>query len=190
MTTVSIIGTGNMGKALASLFERPGLQVQQIERGEPSSTIDGELVVLAVPYAALDDIASTFGDRLTGKVVVDITNPVDFATFAPIKPAAGSAAAQLATAVPGARVVKAFNTNFAATLATGKVDQTPVAVIVAGDDAEAKTLLNEAVVSSGAAAFDAGGLDRAAELEAVGYLQIVLARSGQIGWTNGFALHP
>ena len=87
-------------------------------------------------------------------------------------------------------MVKAFNTNFAATLATGKVDQTPVAVIVAGDDAEAKTLLNEAVVSSGAAAFDAGGLDRAAELEAVGYLQIVLAGSGQIGWTNGFALHP
>ena len=67
-----------------------------------------------------------------GKVVVDITNPLDFQTFdSLVVPADGSAAAELAAKLPQAKVVKAFNTNFAATLGTGKVGQNTTTVLVA-----------------------------------------------------------
>lgn len=189
MTSISIIGAGNMGKALSELFTRSGAEVQLISHEEAPGTIQGEVVVLAVPYPALADVASTAGPQLDGRIVVDITNPVDFASFAPIKPAAGSAAAELAAALPKARVVKAFNTNFAASLAAGTVNSAPISVILAGDDADAKKTLSDAVIAAGAAAFDLGGLARAAELEAFGYLQIALAATEQIGWTNGFVLY-
>lgn len=189
MTSITIIGTGSMGKALSELFARSGAEVQAIGHDAAPGTIRGDIVVLAVPYPALADIASAFGTQFDGRVVVDITNPVDFASFEPIRPAAGSAAAELAAALPGAHVVKAFNTNFAASLASGRVDSAPVSVIVAGDDAAAKQALSEVVTASGAVAYDLGGLARAAELEGFGYLQIALAASSQIGWTNGFVLH-
>lgn len=189
MTNISIIGTGTMGKALAQLFTRSGSDVQLISHEEAPGTIQGEIVVLAVPYPALADLASTAASQLDGRIVVDITNPVDFSTFSPIKPEAGSATAELAAALPTAHVLKAFNTNLAATLAAGTTGPAPVSVLIAGDDESAKKTLSEAVTASGASAYDVGGLARAAELEAAGYLQIALAASGQIGWTNGFALY-
>lgn len=189
MTSISIIGAGNMGKALSELFHRAGAEVQLIGHEVAPGNIEGEIVVLAVPYPALADVVSVFGTQLDGRIVVDITNPVDFATFDPIKPTAGSATAELATALPKSHLVKAFNTNFAATLATGTVNSAPISVMVAGDDAEAKKVLTEVVAASGAETFDLGGLARATELEAFGYLQIALAATEQITWMNGFVLN-
>lgn len=189
MASISIIGAGNMGKALSALFTRSGAAVQLISHDEAPGTIQGGIVVLAVPYPALAEVAAAAEPQLDGRIVVDITNPVDFASFAPIKPAAGSAAAELAAALPKARVLKAFNTNFAASLAAGTVNSAPLSVLIAGDDADAKQSLSEVVTAAGATAFDLGGLVRATELEALGYLQIALAASEQIGWTNGFVLY-
>ena len=129
--------------------------------------VEGDIVVLAVPYTALFDIVAKLGDELSDKVVVDICNPVDAASFTLIRPEAGSAAAEYAAALPGAHVVKAFNTNFAATLASGSVASAPISVLIAGYDAEAKKALSDVVTASGAAAYDVGGLARAAELEAL-----------------------
>ena len=190
MASITIIGTGKMSKALQTLFERSRSQVQVINHKESTKTpVEGDIVVLAVPYTALFDIVAKLGDELSDKVVVDICNPVDAASFTLIRPEAGSAAAEYAAALPGAHVVKAFNTNFAATLASGSVASAPISVLIAGYDAEAKKALSDVVTASGAAAYDVGGLARAAELEALGFLQIALAASGQIGWTNGFALY-
>jgi predicted dinucleotide-binding enzyme len=187
MTKISIIGSGKMSQALEGLFAKGGADVEVIGRAEVDSADFGDVVVLAVPYAALAELASTIGPKLSGKVVVDITNPVDFGTFSPIKPAEGSAAAEFAAAVPGAQVVKAFNTNFSAALAAGEVDGSPLSILLAGDPA-AVSVVSELVSASGATAFAAGPLDRAAELEALGFLQIALAAGEQIGWTNGFVL--
>ncbi len=188
MTTVSIIGSGNMGKALEALFTRGGADVEVVSHADTPAADLGDVVVLAVPYAALTELASTIGPRLAGKIVVDVTNPVDFTTFSPIKPAAGSAAAEFAEAVPDAKVVKAFNHNFSASLIAGEVAGAPVTAILAGEPS-AVAALSELVAASGATAFAAGGLDRAAELEALGFLQIALAAGEQIGWTNGFVLN-
>jgi predicted dinucleotide-binding enzyme len=84
--------------------------------------------------------------------------------------------------------VKAFNTNFAATLASGTVGDEPTTVLIGGDDADAKSLLTEVVTAAGLRAIDAGLLARARELEAVGFLQISLAAAEKITWTTGFAL--
>ena len=146
-------------------------------------------MILAVPYPALQTITDRYADQLAGKIVVDITNPLNFETFdSLVVPADGSAAAELAAALPSSRVLKAFNTNFAATLGGGSVGANPTTVLVAGDDAEAKATFSEAVTAGGLQVVDAGALNRARELEAVGLLQLTLAGAEKIGWTGGLAL--
>ena len=121
--------------------------------------------------------------------MVDITNPLNFQTFDSLTvPADKSAAAQIAASLPQSRVVKAFNTNLAATLASGSVGEVPVTVLIAGDDSQAKALLADVVTAGGLRAIDAGTLRRARELEALAFLQISLAAQGKVPWTGGFAM--
>jgi 8-hydroxy-5-deazaflavin:NADPH oxidoreductase len=190
MTDITIFGTGNMGQAIGALLAAGEHPVQHIDTETAEPAVRGDIVVLAVPYAALAPIAARFKDQLAGKVVVDITNPVDFQTFDGLTVSAeSSAAAELAAALPESRVVKAFNTTFAATLASGKVGEARTTVLIAGDDPEAKQLLAEAVTSGGTVdAVDAGSLKRARELEAVAFLELALAAGDRISWTGGFAL--
>ena len=149
----------------------------------------GEVVVLAVPYPAVAEVLAAHAEHLAGKVVVDITNPLDFTTFDSLTvPADSSAAAELAAALPQSRVVKAFNTTFAGTLVAGDVGPVTTTVLIAGDDTDAKELLADVVLAGGLRAVDAGPLRRARELEALGFLQITLAASEQVAWTGGFAV--
>lgn len=188
MTTVSIIGSGNMGQAIGALVERGGNTVDQVAR--EATSVAGDIVVLAVPYPALADVASRLGTALEGKTVVDITNPLDFQTFdSLVVPADGSAAQELAALLPKSKVLKAFNTTFAATLATGKVGENVPTVLIAGDDTDAKSALAEIVTAGGLNAVDAGALKRARELEALGFLQLTLAAGEKISWTGGFSLN-
>ncbi|KLN33206.1 MULTISPECIES: NADPH-dependent F420 reductase [Cellulosimicrobium] len=198
MSSITIIGAGNMGTAIAGLALAAGSEVQVLTReatdldprvsaGTVGDELKGDVVVLALPYGAVAEVVDLYADRLDGKVVVDITNPLDFATFdSLVVPDGSSAAAQVQQRVPGARVLKAFNTNFAATLASGQVGPLPTTVLVAGDDADAKAALAGAV--SGVRVVDAGSLKRAHELEALGFLQLTLAAGEKTSWTTGFAL--
>jgi NADPH-dependent F420 reductase len=189
MTNVSILGKGNMGPAIASVVEKAGGTVQLLGSNDLDQPVTGDIVVLAVPFPAVETIIEQRGDQLAGKVVVDITNPVNFETFdSLVVPAESSATAEIASALPESRVVKAFNTNFAATLASGTVADQPTTVLIAGDDADAKEQLAEVVKAGGLQTADAGDLRRARELEALGFLQIKLAATEQIGWTGGFAV--
>jgi NADPH-dependent F420 reductase len=189
MTHVSIIGTGSMAQAISSLVTRGGNTVELIGRTETHRPATGDVVVLAVPYPAVADVISARRDQLDGKVVVDITNPLDFETFdSLVVPADGSATAEIAAALPRSRVIKAFNTTFAATLASGTVGDVPTTVLIAGDDADAKSLLAGVVTSGGLRAVDAGTLSRARELEALGFLQLTLAVGEKVAWTGGFAV--
>ncbi|MGY4857615.1 NADPH-dependent F420 reductase [Cryobacterium sp. AP23] len=208
MTSISIIGAGNMGTAIAGIAAKGGASVQLLAQdaektaaaaaalgasvvaGAAGDALTGDIVVLALPYPAVAGVLAQYQGQLDGKIVVDITNPLDFATFdSLVVPADGSAAQVIAETVPGARVLKAFNTTFAATLATGGVNGVaPTTVLVAGDDASAKDALIAVLVAGGVLAVDAGALKRARELEALGFLQLTLAAAGTTGWTGGFAL--
>ena len=189
MTNVTIFGDGNMGTAIDGVLSAGGASVDHITTSDAGKAVTGDIVVLAVPYPALHDITSGYADQLAGKVVVDITNPLNFETFdSLVVPPDGSAAAELAAALPNSRVLKAFNTTFAATLGAKRVGQNTTTVLVAGDDADAKSAVIEAISAGGVDAIDVGPLNRARELEALGFLQMTLAAAEKVGWTGGFAV--
>lgn len=191
MAHLSIIGTGNMGQAIAAVAGRGGHSVQLLGQDDAATQVTGDIVVLAVPYPAVSSVIAERGESLAGKVVVDITNPLNFETFDSLTvPADSSATAEIAGALPQSRVVKAFNTTFAATLAAGTVGELTTTVLIAGDDADAKSALAGVVTSGGLKAIDAGSLSRATELEAIGFLQITLAANEKIAWTGGFGVVP
>ena len=117
---ITIFGKGNMGKAIGGNFEKAGQKVTYAGRDFKEAL--GDIVVLAVPYGAVDGIISAHKEELKGKVLIDITNPVNFDTFdSLVVPADSSAAAEIQKKLPDTFVVKAFNTTFAATLASGLV---------------------------------------------------------------------
>jgi len=188
MTNVTVIGTGNMGAAIAGLLAKGGADIAHVNTSSPAPAQWGDIVVLAVPYSALPQVVSDYGPELHGKILVDITNPVDFEPFGRIIPSAGSAAEELAAGLPGSRVIKAFNTNFAATLASSMIGTDTPTVLLAGDDAEAKLALAGLISAGGVVTIDAGPLVRAQELESLAFLQIALALGESIPWTGGFSL--
>jgi 8-hydroxy-5-deazaflavin:NADPH oxidoreductase len=189
MTSVTIFGSGNMGTAIDSVLSASGASVDHIGSADPPGPVNGDIVILAVYYAAVQDILDDYADKFAGKTVVDITNPINLETFdSLVVPADSSSAEELAAALPSSRVLKAFNTTFASTLSAKSVGPNPTTVLVAGDDDDAKAALISAVQAGGVNAIDAGPLRRARELEAMGFLQIKLAAAEQVGWTGGFAV--
>jgi len=189
MAHVTILGTGTMGTAIAGVVTAGGHTVDLLGQADADRAVTGDIVILAVPFPAVADVLAARGDTLAGRVVVDITNPLDFQTFDSLTvPADSSAAAGIAAALPNSQVLKAFNTTFAATLASGEVGSLPTTVLIAGDDAEAKALLAEVITAGGLVAIDAGPLRRARELEAIGFMQISLAAADKVSWAGGFAV--
>ncbi|MFL6131202.1 MAG: NADPH-dependent F420 reductase [Nocardioidaceae bacterium] len=149
--------------------------------------------MLAVPYPAVAGVLARQGDNLAGKIVVDITNPLNFETSDSLTvPADSSATAEIADALPRSRVLKAFNTTFAGTVAAGQVGPLTTTVLVAGDDVEAKSTLMGVIIAGGIHAIDAGTLARARELEALGFLQITLAANEKVPWrgASGSSAEP
>jgi 8-hydroxy-5-deazaflavin:NADPH oxidoreductase len=196
---VTIIGTGNMGRAIGRLAMTGGHALTLVDRdpqkakaladelrggtknGVTLSTATlkdvqpGTLVVLAVPYSAMSDVIEQLGSKLVGRVVVDIANPLNN-TYNGLATAPDSSSAEEAAqaAASGAKVVKAFNTTFAGTLLHGKVDGEPLDVLMAGDDADAKQKLAQLIEDAGLRPIDAGPLERARQLEGIGLLHITL----------------
>lgn len=196
---ITIVGTGKMARGIGTRVlaggnslilvghtpdkaENLAIELQSAAQGGASvqaasegSSIDSAVVVLAVPYAAAAPIVQQYGDQLAGKIIVDITNPVDFTTMSPAVPGDTSVAEEIAKVAPtGAKVVKAFNTTFAGTLIAGQVAGQPLDVFIAGDDADAKTTISRLVTSGGLRAVDTGPLRRARQLEALGLLHMAL----------------
>jgi predicted dinucleotide-binding enzyme len=135
-----------MGSAISDVLGRGGAQVQTLGHDDTDVAATGDVIVLAVPFPAVDDIIATRRDELDSKIIADITNPVDFQTFdSLVVPPDSSAAAHIARALPSARVVKAFNTTFGGTLGSGVVGPVTTTVLLAGDDEDAKASLAEVV---------------------------------------------
>jgi NADPH-dependent F420 reductase len=189
---VTIIGTGNMARGIATRVLAGGHSVTllgttpekaealaaeldgDVRAGRAGDALAGDVAVLAVWYQAVDDVLATYGDQLAGKVVIDITNPVDPETFAPLAVEEGSVAQHIAARVPGAKVVKAFNTTFAGTLVEGTVAGQPLDVFLAGDDEAAKGIVKQLVRDGGLRPIDVGPLALAHHVEALGYLNMAI----------------
>jgi predicted dinucleotide-binding enzyme len=188
---VTIIGTGNMARGIATRTLAGGHSVTLLgtapEKAEALAAeldgdvragqggeLAGDVVVLAVWYQAVDDVLATYGDQLAAKVVVDITNPVDPETYAPLAVEEGSVSQHIAARVAGAKVVKAFNTTFAGTLAEGTVAGQPLDVFLAGDDEAAKDTVKQLVRDGGMRPVDVGPLALAHHVEALGYLNMAI----------------
>ncbi len=183
MSSISIIGTGNMASALAGRALAGGNTVEIIGRdpakakelaatlggatvGMTDTAPAGDIVILAVPYASAAAVIGQYGDALHGKVVVDITNPItpDFTGF--LTPEGTSGAQEIAKAAPaGAHVVKAFNTLPSDVLAASPAEGHPLDVFIAGDDAQAKADVSEFIESLGLRPLDTGQLPMARALE-------------------------
>ncbi len=146
----------------------------------------GDIVVLAISNGAVSSVLDLYKDALKRKIIVDLTNPVNFETMDDVVvPKDISAAQIIAEIAKDSVVVKAFNINFGIWKSCRYY--TPV-VMVASDDVDAKATLKAALKGSGLNIVDAGSLKRARELEAMGFLQITLAIKEEIKWTGGFAV--
>ena len=205
---VTIIGTGNMGRGIGTRVLAGGHELTLLDRepgkgeelarelggsaagGIVGDPIAGDVVVLAVPYKAAGPVVQQYGEELAGKVVVDITNPVDRQTFdGLVTPPDSSAAEEIANSAPeGARVVKAFNTTFAGTLVEGQVAGQPLDVPIAGDDDEAKETVAQLARDGGLVAIDAGPLRRARQLEGLGFLGMTLQQPLGLNFQSAWKL--
>jgi predicted dinucleotide-binding enzyme len=193
MSSISVIGLGNMAASLAARALAGGNAVEVVGRdaakakdlaaalggGATAGTFGtapaGDIVILAVPNASAVPIVNQYGNALAGKVIIDVTNPVNADASGLTSADGTSAAQQIAKAAPAsAPVVKAFNTVFGHVLAQGR----PLDVLLAGDDVRAKASVSAFVESLGLRPLDAGGLEMAHWLEGAGLLMINLARHG------------
>ena len=202
---IAILGAGNVGGGLAAAAVRAGHDVV-ISASKPNSAQtsaqatgataaasnadavrDADVVVLAVPYGAVAGIVGELGDALNGTVVVDATNPVND-TYTDLVTVGISAAEQLQARVPGASVVKAFNTLFASRHAAPTEDSTPLDAFIAGDDSAAKNTVAELATSLGYRAVDAGNLRMARSLEELAFLNITLNATNGWAWQSAWKL--
>jgi 8-hydroxy-5-deazaflavin:NADPH oxidoreductase len=152
---------------------------------------DGDVVVLALYYPGAKDAVEQYREQLTGKVVVDITNPVDLSTFDGLAtPPGTSAAEEIAALLPdGTPVVKAFNTTFAGTLVAGEAAGQQLDVLIAGDDEEAKRKVAALAEAGGLRPIDVGPLRRAQQLEQLGFLHMSLQEPLGAGFGSAVKLH-
>jgi 8-hydroxy-5-deazaflavin:NADPH oxidoreductase len=193
MSSISIIGTGNMARAIGALAVAGGNAVEVIGRdqskaadlakalGGSATTGDfgaapaGDIVIVALRYADVVPVVAQYGNALADKVIVDISNPFNSAADGLAIPDSTSIAQEVAKAAPaGASVVKAFNTVFGHVLKKGRT----LDVFMAGDDARAKAGVAELIESLGLRPLDTGGLNMAHWLEGTGLVLMGLARHG------------
>ena len=210
---ITIIGSGNMGRGIGTRAVAGGHSVTFVDRdpaeaekvatdvkaaaknGAKISTASlgeaelGDVVVFAVWYGTNIELAKQLGDKLAGKVVVDIANPLN-STYDGLATAPDSSSAEdLAKAIAnGAKVVKAFNTTYAGTLLAGQVAGQPLDVFIAGDDADAKAKVAQIVTDGGMRPIDAGPLSRARQIEGMQLLHITLQNTLGTNWGSALKI--
>ena len=202
---IAIVGAGNVGKALSAAAVAAGHDVAVSattrENAEEAAAAAGaraaadnadavngaEIVVLAVPHAAVADIANELGPALAGKVVVDASNPLN-TTFTDLVTVGTSSAEDLQRQLPDASVIKAFNTTFASRHSNPTEGEAPLDAFIAGDDAEAKAKVGELASSLGYRVIDAGSLRMARSLEEMAFLNITLNAANGWAWQSGLKL--
>jgi predicted dinucleotide-binding enzyme len=187
---IGIIGKGRVGRALTRGLQQAEYAVKSVGRDRDGVQRIGawaDVIILAVPYGEIDETLEELGGTVDGKIVIDVTN----ALTPDYRLALGystSGAEELQKKLPSARVVKAFNTVFAANMETGRVKEQRLTAFVASDDREAKQTALAFAAAIGFDAVDAGELQNARLLEPLGYLNIQLGAKLGMGTDIGFEL--
>jgi predicted dinucleotide-binding enzyme len=196
MSSITLIGTGNMARTIGTLAVAGGNTVEVMGRdqskaqalatalggdttvGTWAAAPAGDIVITALLYDGVVPAVAQYGDGLAGKVIVDISNPFN-ATFDGLAHSEETSIAnEVAKVAPAsASVVKAFNTIFQQVLENGRPN-----VFIAGDNAQAKEDLALFVNSIGLRPLDVGGLKMAHWLEGMGVVTVGLAGNGVGHW--------
>lgn len=199
---IAVIGAGHVGSALGAGWVRAGHEVVFGVR-EPHSekaaalpapaalpaeaVVGAEVVLLATPWPATEAVLASLGD-LTGKVLLDATNPLNADHTGLTHGHTTSGGEQVAAWAPGARVVKIFNTTGAQNMANPSAYTAgSVVLFYCGDDPDAKQIAHTLAAALGLDPIDAGPLSQARLLEPYALLWISLAYRHGLG--PGFALH-
>lgn len=187
---IGIIGKGNVGDALLRGSERAGYEARAVghylQRVQETATW-GEVIILAVPFAAIDETLSEMGESVNGKTLVDVTNVLT-PDYQLALGCTTSGAEELQKKVPSAKVIKAFNTVFSEHMYRGRVGDEPITLFAAGDDGEAKATVLQLGREIGFDAVDAGPLQNARWLETLGYFHIQLGYALKMGTDVEFKL--
>ncbi len=210
---VTIIGAGNMARGIGTRLVSGGHNVTYMDRKPEKAEalakqvsgkakkgakaagvalgtpIKDEIVVMAIPYGATGEVIERLGKNIDGKIIVDITNPLN-ASYSGLAVEPGtSGAEEIAKKLPADTVVlKAFNTTFAKTLDEGEVDGKKLDVFIAGDAEEPKEKVSKLVEDGGLRAIDAGALERARQLEAMAFLGIALQQELGTGFQSAWKI--
>jgi hypothetical protein len=197
---IGFIGAGSVARALGALFAAAGHSVAFGRRsglvGEPEGAVSlsqaaqAELVFLAVPFSETRSLLPALAEPLTGKIVVDATNPVNADWSPMLLGQENSAGEEIARLLPGSRVVKAFNTVFADVIRADRLLRggIPITCFLASNDSEAKNAVASLAREAGFSSLDVGPLAMARHLEAIAHLNIQLA-VGMKGGTNAAFLY-
>lgn len=206
---IKIIGTGNMahgiGVRIASSKHELTILGKDLDKAEELASklgdgvrgelltdkIDGDVVIMALPYGVIAEVMDAHKEALKGKIIIDISNPVDFKTFEIIPGRTTSGAEEIAKHLPeGAKLVKAFNTTFAGALSLGEVDGKKLDVFIASDDKDAGDMIVGLASDSGMRGIFVGPLFKAQTLEGMGLMHISLQASLGANWMSAIKILP
>jgi NADPH-dependent F420 reductase len=203
---IGIIGVGNVGAGLSRAAVAAGhsvaLSAAHPDRAAAVAAATGasaeasnaevakasDLIVLAVPYGAVAEVAADLAPVVAGKIVIDATNPLNESFSDLVVDTTTSGGEAVAQQLPGASVVKAFNTVLASRLGSPSEQGAPLDAYYAGDDADAKAVVGEFAESLGFRPVDAGSLRMSRALEEMALLNIVLNASNGWAWQSGWKL--
>ncbi len=204
---IGILGSGNVGKALGETWLKKGHRVlfsysRDLEKlrayaaglgpgasaGSPAEAAAfGNVVLLATPWPEVGNALREAGP-LTGKILIDCTNPLKPDLSGLTLGHTTSAAEEVSRLAPGARVVKAFNTTGAENMRRPQFGSARAAMFVCGDDPEAVAAAAGLARDAGFDVVEAGGLAVARLLEPLAMLWIHLAYGRKMGGGFAFAL--
>ena len=205
---ISIIGAGDVGGTLGRIWVKKGhhlmfgvrnLQSHNVLNlirsinssvkvgtiGEAASFAD--VIVLAIPWIAVEETIKSAGD-LSGKILIDPTNPINADLTGLIIESSTSAAEEIAKWAKGSKVVKAFNSIGAKTLDNLQFGLVRADAFICGDDFKSKTVVKKLATEIGFDTVDAGPIINARVLEYMALLWIQLAYSRQMGPNIAFKL--
>lgn len=210
--TIAVIGAaGNMGSGIAANLAKAGYRVliagndqsklssllTKIKSNTPNADVEiidcskeasweADIIIPAVSYQAQAAVASKIKDVVTGKIVISLANPLNDTYDGLLTGATTSAAEELAKLLPNSKVIKAFNTVFAADFNTPKLGGNTFDVFVAGDDEEAVSDVSEIVKDAGFNPLAAGKLSVSRTLESMMLMLIGLSMKNNYNWLAGW----
>ena len=212
--TISIIGsTGNMGSAIAKSLAKGNYRLllcagkhhsadalaKEIKDNHPSAEVEAidcsynatweaDIIIAAIPFEAEKDIAAKISEVANQKIVISIANPLNETYNGLLTAPDTSAAEELQKLLPNSKVVKAFNTTFAADFSQPVIDGKQADAFIAANDTEALQIVSELVETAGFNPVIAGDLSASRTLEQMQLLLIQLNMKNGYNWLAGWKI--